>query len=189
MQQLQNILYKVHLKAVQGSTNIVVSGIAIDSRLVKNGFVFIAIKGEQVDGHKFISKAIELGATVIVCEEMPTEKNDNVTYLQVNNTHETAALIAHKFYDESSKKIKLVGVTGTNGKTTIATVLFKLFTQLGYRCGLISTVENIIGNTTYGAKNTTPDSISLNSLLVGMIEENCAEVCAPATQSPSPPGI
>jgi UDP-N-acetylmuramoyl-L-alanyl-D-glutamate--2,6-diaminopimelate ligase len=144
MKQLQNILYKVHLKQVQGSTDKTVLGIAIDSRQVQKNYVFVAIKGEKVDGHNFIANAIELGATVIICEEMPNQIIDGITYLQVNNSHETVAVIAHQFYDEPSTKIKLVGVTGTNGKTTIATVLFKLFTQLGYKCGLVSTVQNQI---------------------------------------------
>ena len=176
MISLQNILYKVHLKAVLGSTDIVVSGIAIDSRLVKKDFVFVAIRGEKTDGHSYINKAIELGATTIVCEEMPASKNDTVTYLQVNNSYETIALIAHQFYGEPSKKIKLVGVTGTNGKTTIATVLFKLFTQMGYKCGLISTVQNQIGNEIIPSTHTTPDAVSLNELLVKMIDANCTHV-------------
>ena len=176
MISLQNILYKVHLKAVLGSTDIVVSGIAIDSRLVKKDFVFVAIRGEKTDGHSYINKAIELGATTIVCEEVPASKNDTVTYLQVNNSYETIALIAHQFYGEPSKKIKLVGVTGTNGKTTIATVLFKLFTQMGYKCGLISTVQNQIGNEIIPSTHTTPDAVSLNELLVKMIDANCTHV-------------
>ena len=176
MKQLQNILYKVPLKAVQGSTDITVTGIAIDSRLVQKGFVFIAIKGEKIDGHSYINKAIELGATSIVCEEIPTSKIDGITYLQVNNTHETVALIAHQFYDEPSTKIKLVGVTGTNGKTTIATVLFKLFTQLGYKCGLISTVQNQIATDIIPSTHTTPDAVSLNELLVKMRAANCTHV-------------
>ena len=173
MKTLQNILYKVHLKQVQNSTDISVSGIAIDSRLVQKGFVFVAIKGEKVDGHSYINKAIELGATVIVCEKMPTNFTDNITYLQVENTHETVAIMAPQFYDEPSTKIKLVGVTGTNGKTTIATVLFKLFTQLGYKCGLISTVQNQIGNDIIPSTHTTPDAISLNELLIKMIDAKC----------------
>ncbi len=176
MKQLQNILYKVHLKQVQGSTDKTVAGIAIDSRQVQKDYVFVAIKGEKVDGHNFIPKAIELGATVIICEEMPNQIIDGITYLQVNNSHETVAIIAHQFYDESSTKVKLVGVTGTNGKTTIATVLFKLFTQLGYKCGLISTVQNQIGSDIIPSTHTTPDAVSLNQLLVKMIDENCTHV-------------
>jgi UDP-N-acetylmuramoyl-L-alanyl-D-glutamate--2,6-diaminopimelate ligase len=176
MTLLQNILYKVHLKAVKGSTEIPVMGIAIDSRLVQKDYVFIAIKGEKNNGHHFISKAIELGATAIVCEEMPSSKNDSVTYLQVNNTHETVAMMAHQFYGEPSSKIKLIGITGTNGKTTIATVLFKLFTQLGYKCGLISTVQNQIEEKILPSTHTTPDAISLNKLLVKMVDANCTHI-------------
>ncbi len=176
MKQLQNILYKVHLKQVQGSTDKTVLGITIDSRQVQRDFVFVAIKGEKVDGHRFISKAVELGATVIICEEIPDQIIDGITYLQVNNSHETVAIIAHQFYDEPSTKVKLVGVTGTNGKTTIATVLFKLFTQLGYKCGLISTVQNQIGSDIVPSTHTTPDAVSLNQLLVKMIDENCTHV-------------
>ena len=176
MKQLQNILYKVHLKQVQGSTDKTVLGIAIDSRQVQKDYVFVAIKGEKVDGHNFIANAIELGATVIICEEMPNQIIDGITYLQVNNSHETVAIIAHQFYDEPSTKVKLVGVTGTNGKTTIATVLFKLFTQLGYKCGLISTVQNQIGSNIVPSTHTTPDAVSLNQLLVKMIDENCTHI-------------
>jgi UDP-N-acetylmuramoyl-L-alanyl-D-glutamate--2,6-diaminopimelate ligase len=176
MKQLQNILYKVPLNQVQGSTNKLVAGIAIDSRAIKRDFVFVAIKGEKVDGHSFISKAIELGATVIVCEEMPKEIIENITYLQVVNTHESVAIMAHQFFNEPSTKVKLVGVTGTNGKTTIATVLFKLFTQLGYKCGLISTVQNQIAKEIIPSTHTTPDAVSLNALLNKMVEENCTHV-------------
>jgi UDP-N-acetylmuramoyl-L-alanyl-D-glutamate--2,6-diaminopimelate ligase len=176
MKQLQNILYKVHLKQVQGSTDKTVLGIAIDSRQVQNDYVFVALKGEKNNGHDFILKAIELGAKVIICEEMPNQIIESVTYLQVNNSHETVAIIAHQFYDEPSTKIKLVGVTGTNGKTTIATVLFKLFTQLGHKCGLISTVQNQIGNDIIPSTHTTPNAVSLNQLLVKMIDENCTHV-------------
>ncbi|MFY7964580.1 MAG: UDP-N-acetylmuramoyl-L-alanyl-D-glutamate--2,6-diaminopimelate ligase [Chitinophagaceae bacterium] len=176
MKKLQNILYKVHLKQVQGSTDIAVLGIAIDSREVKKGFVFVAIKGEKVDGHSFIDKAIQLGATVIVCERLPNQFIENTTYLQVNNTHETVAVMAHQFYDEPSTKVKLIGVTGTNGKTTIATVLFKLFSHLGYKCGLISTVQNQIANEIIPSTHTTPDPISLNALLKKMVDEDCTHV-------------
>lgn len=166
----------MHLKQVQGSTDKTVAGIAIDSRDVKNDFVFVAIKGEKVDGHSFITKAIELCATVIVCEEMPKQFIENITYLQVSNTHEAVAIMAHQFYDEPSTRVKLVGVTGTNGKTTIATVLFKLFTQLGYKCGLISTVQNQIANEIIPSTHTTPDAVSLNALLKRMVDENCTHV-------------
>ena len=176
MKQLQNILYKVHLKEVHGSTNLAVKDIQIDSRKVSKDSVFVAIRGEQVDGHKFIDKSIELGAVVIVCETLPTKLNDAITYLQVNNSHEAVAYMAHNFYDEPSAKIKLVGVTGTNGKTTIATVLFKLFSQLGYTCGLISTVQNQVAEEIIPATHTTPDAVSLNALLKHMLDKGCTHV-------------
>ncbi len=176
MRKLQDILYKVHLKEVHGNTALTVNGIQIDSRKVSAGCVFVAIKGEKSDGHGFISNAIEQGASVIVCEELPKELNNNVTYLLVNNSHEAVAYMAHNFYDEPSAKLKLVGVTGTNGKTTIATVLFKLFTQLNFKCGLISTVQNQIVNEIIPATHTTPDAISLNALLKTMLDKGCTHV-------------
>ena len=171
MAKLQDILYKVHLKEVHGSTSVEVNDIQIDSRRVTKGSVFVAIKGEQTDGHKFFEKAIELGATVLVGEVMPKSFVDGITYLQVQNTHEAVAYMAHNFYGEPSKKVKLVGVTGTNGKTTIATVLFKLFNQLGYKCGLISTVQNQIAEEIIPSTHTTPDAVSLNALLAKMADK------------------
>ena len=173
---LQDILYKVHLKQVHGSTAITVTSIQIDSRKVIAGTVFVAIRGAQSDGHAFIEKAVSLGAVAVVCEEMPSVISEDITYLQVNNTQEAVAYMAHQFYDEPSTKIKLVGVTGTNGKTTIATVLFKLFTQLGYTCGLISTVQNQIADTIIPATHTTPDAVNLNALLKRMADEGCSHV-------------
>ena len=176
MAKLQDILYKVHLKEVHGSTSVEVNDIQIDSRRVTKGSVFVAIKGEQTDGHKFFEKAIELGATVLVGEVMPKSFVDGITYLQVQNTHEAVAYMAHNFYGEPSKKVKLVGVTGTNGKTTIATVLFKLFNQLGYKCGLISTVQNQIAEEIIPSTHTTPDAVSLNALLAKMADAGCTYV-------------
>ena len=176
MKSLQNILYTVSLQSVVGSTAIEIAGLTIDSRLVQTNFAFIAIKGEKFDGHLFITKAIELGASVIVCENLPAKKSESVTYIQVQNSASTAAIMAHHFYDKPSAKIKLVGVTGTNGKTTIVTVLFKLFTQLGYKCGLISTVQNQIADEIIPATHTTPDAISLNALIAKMVDENCTHV-------------
>jgi len=138
--------------------------------------LFIAIRGEKSDGHSFIPKAIAQGAAAVVCEELPQTLQEGVTYAKVANTHEAAAFIAHNFYGEPSLKIKLVGVTGTNGKTTIATVLFKLFSQLGYHCGLLSTVQNQIGNEIVPATHTTPDAVSLNALLKRMVDEGCTHV-------------
>ena len=176
MQTLQNILYKVRLQQVVGSTAITVSSIAIDSRKVEKDSVFVAINGVQSNGHLFIDKAIEAGAVAIVCETIPSVLIDNITYIEVKDASEAVALMAHQFYGEPSRKVKLVGVTGTNGKTTIATLLFKLFNQLGYSCGLISTVQNQIGNIIIPATHTTPDAVSLNKLLAEMVNEGCTHV-------------
>ena len=131
---LTDILYKVRLKAVQGSTGIVINKLCIDSRQVSTGACFIAIVGIAADGHQFIDIAIEKGATAIICQTMPITFIAGITYIQVANTNEAVAWMSHHFYDEPSSKLKLVGVTGTNGKTTVATLLFKLFASLGYTC-------------------------------------------------------
>jgi len=176
MHILQDILYKVHLLEVVGVTDIAVSSIAIDSRKVIKGTAFVAIKGVAQDGHDYITKAIEQGAKVIVCENMPALLTDGVTYIKVANAQEAVAYMAHQFYDAPSTKIKLVGVTGTNGKTTIATLLFKLFSSLGYTCGLVSTVQNQIGDQIIPATHTTPDAVSLNELLNTMVDAGCTHV-------------
>lgn len=176
MAKLQDILYNVRLTAVKGITNMDVKDIQIDSRKVTEGSVFVAITGTVSNGHDFIDTAIQKGATVIVCEVMPAALNEEVTYLQVNNSAEAVANMAHHFFGEPSTKLKLVGVTGTNGKTTIATLLYKLFTKLGYKCGLISTVQNQVGNTVVPATHTTPDAISLQALLKTMLEAGCSHV-------------
>lgn len=161
---------------MNGNTGLQVKDLQIDSRKVTEGSVFVAIRGVQSDGHAFIDKAIGLGAVAVVCEVFPETLKEGVTYLQVSNTHEAVAYMAHQFYGEPSKKCKLVGVTGTNGKTTIATVLFNLFTQLGYTCGLVSTVQNQIGAAIIPATHTTPDAVSLNMLLNQMVEAGCSHV-------------
>lgn len=176
MATLQDILYKVHLQSVNGSTALQVKDIQIDSRKVNEGSVFVAIRGVQSDGHQFIDKAVASGAIAVVCEAFPVQLQEGVTYLQVQNTHEAVAYMAHQFYNEPSRKMKLVGVTGTNGKTTIATVLYKLFTELGYTCGLVSTVQNHIGKEIVPSTHTTPDAISLNALLHQMVEAGCTHV-------------
>ena len=176
MKKLQDILYKVRLLSVNGTTDADVKDIQIDSRKISAGSVFVAITGEKVDGHNFIDKAIEMGASSIVCQVMPSGFKEGITYIKVNNTHEAVAYMAHNFYDEPSKKVKLVGVTGTNGKTTIATLLFKLFTELGYKCGLVSTIQNQIAETIIPSTHTTPDAVSLNVLLKQMADENCTHV-------------
>ena len=176
MHILRDILYKVHLLEVVGATDIAVSSIAIDSRKVIKGTAFVAIKGVAQDGHEYISKAIELGAKVIVCENMPALLVEGVTYIKVASTPEAVAFMAHQFYDAPTTKIKLVGVTGTNGKTTIATLLFKLFSSLGHTCGLVSTVQNQIGDQIIPSTHTTPDAVSLNELLSTMVNAGCSHV-------------
>ena len=176
MKELQSILFGVALREVVGSTQVEVSAIQIDSRKVTAGAVFVAIKGVQVDGHQFISTAIELGASVIVCEHLPAVIVEGVSYIVVANAQEAVAIMAHQFYNTPSTKLKLVGVTGTNGKTTVATLLFKLFSELGYHCGLISTVQNQIGNTIIPSTHTTPDAIQLNALMHQMVEAGCTHV-------------
>ena len=176
MKTLQDILLGVALQEVVGATNISVNAIQIDSRKITPSSVFVAIRGVQADGHAFIDTAIEKGATVIVCDILPNTIKEGITYLVVENTNAAVAMMAHQFYDLPSTKMKLVGVTGTNGKTTVATLLFKLFTELGYTCGLISTVENHIGNNIIPSTHTTPDAIQLNVLLDQMVQAGCTHV-------------
>ncbi len=173
MKLLSEILYKVRLEEIIGLTHAAISSVTFDSRNVKKDSLFIAIKGTNVDGHQFISKAIESGAVAIVCEILPETKNENVTYIKVKDAHEALGYIACNFFDNPSQKIKLVGVTGTNGKTTTVTLLFNLFKSLGYSVGLLSTVENKINNTVIPSTHTTPDALSLNELLNKMIEAGC----------------
>jgi UDP-N-acetylmuramoyl-L-alanyl-D-glutamate--2,6-diaminopimelate ligase len=176
MALLQDILFRVNIRSVEGATAVDVKDLQIDSRNVSDGSAFIAIKGSSADGHQFIDTAVNNGAKAIVCETMPPEKREGVTYVQVENSAAAAGYMAHNYYGQPSEKVKLVGVTGTNGKTTIATLLYKLFTKLGYKCGLLSTVQNHIGDKTVPATHTTPDSISLNALLNQMVDEGCTHV-------------
>jgi len=173
---LKDILYKVSIKSVNGDTGIAVKDLQTDSRKVSAGSCFIAVAGTAVNGHDFIDTAIEAGATAIVCETLPQQIKENITYIQVDNSAIAVAYMSNNFYSEPSTKLKLVGVTGTNGKTTIATLLWDLFTSLGYKCGLISTVQNQIGHTVIASTHTTPDAISLNNLLNQMLVEGCEYV-------------
>jgi UDP-N-acetylmuramoyl-L-alanyl-D-glutamate--2,6-diaminopimelate ligase len=173
---LQDILYKVSIRSVQGNTGIAVRDLQLDSRKVSAGSVFIAVKGSAVDGHRFIDQVVEQGAAAVICETMPAGFKEGVVYVQVENSGAAAGYMAHNFYGQPSEKVKLIGVTGTNGKTTIATLLFKLFTLLGYKCGLLSTVQNHIGNDIVPATHTTPDAISLNALLQQMVNSGCTHV-------------
>ena len=170
---LQHILYKVSIRSVKGNTNIDVHDLQIDSRNVKPGSCFIALKGTKTNGEEFIEHAVEKGAAVIICDTLPSAINKNITYVQVENAADAAGYMSHNFYGEPSLKLKLVGVTGTNGKTTIATLLWKLFTALGYKCGLVSTVQNQVGQNIIAATHTTPDAVTINSLLKQMVDENC----------------
>ena len=159
-----------------GTADIEITGVDIDSRRIREGHLFVAMKGTQVDGHKFIPKAIELGAKAILCEDMPQEKKEGVTYVQVASTDDAVGWVATLFNGDPSRKLKLVGVTGTNGKTTIATLLYNMFRKLGYKCGLLSTVCNYIEDEAVPADHTTPDPIELNSLLGRMVEAGCQYV-------------
>jgi len=173
MALLRDILYKVNITSTSGNMDLEVKGITFDSRKVKPGFCFVAIKGLQTDGHEFIEKATGNGATVVVCNKLPEEISDRITYVTVKGTAKALGIIASNFYGNPSRKIKITGVTGTNGKTTVVTLLFKLFTSLNYKVGLLSTVVNKIVDKDILATHTTPDPIQINELLVQMIEAEC----------------
>lgn len=174
--QLKDILTSVQPLQVTGDTSVSVTGLHIDSRKVGKGDMFVAIKGTQTDGHKYIDKAIALGAAVIVAELMPETIHDGVVYVQVEDSAAAAGLLASALHDHPSEKMKVVGVTGTNGKTTVATLLYSLFKGLGYKAGLVSTVQNMIGEEVVVATHTTPDPASLHGLLADMYEAGCAYV-------------
>jgi UDP-N-acetylmuramoyl-L-alanyl-D-glutamate--2,6-diaminopimelate ligase len=176
MSKLSDILYGVRITAVNGNTDIAVENVQIDSRKVGAGSLFVAVRGTVSDGHQFIQKAIDQGAVAIVSEELVQPLSPNVTHIQVADSAEAAGQIAHSFYGRPSEQVRLVGVTGTNGKTTIATLLYKLFTALGYDCGLVSTVENVIAGNVIPSTHTTPDAVSLNALLRQMADAGCSHV-------------
>lgn len=176
MAALQDILYRVNLLAVRGNLNLDIKEVQLDSRKVSSNCCFIAIKGQQQDGNAFVETAIQNGATAIITEHFPETINENVTYVQVESSAAAAGYIANNFYGAPSFHMKVVGVTGTNGKTTIATLLFKLFSALGYKCGLLSTVQNQIGENIIPASHTTPDAISINALMRQMLDEGCSHV-------------
>lgn len=173
MQTLSNILVNVNPVQTQGSMDVQVGSLCIDSRKATAGSMFIAIKGTVSDGHAYIDKTIEQGATVIVCEAVPAQRKDGVTYVQVKDSALVAGLLADAFYGFPSQSLKVVGVTGTNGKTTTATLLYKLFEGLGNKCGLLSTVQNFIHTDTEEATHTTPDPISVHELLRKMVDAEC----------------
>lgn len=171
MKLLKDILYKVRIEQVVGSTNTAIEQVVFDSRAVKPFALFVAVRGTQVDGHAFIAKAVAAGAVAVVCEELPAEQKEGVSYVRVPNAAEALAIIAANFFDHPSRKLKLVGITGTNGKTSVATLLYRLHRGLGHKCGLISTVETRIGQQVIASTHTTPDAVQLNELLATMVEE------------------
>jgi len=172
MKNLKDILYSVTLTSVKGTTDVNANAIVFDSRKANENSIFVAIKGTAVDGHDFISSVIEKGCKIIVAEQ-EVEVSDEVTLIVTDNTQKALAIMATNFYDHPSAKLKLVGVTGTNGKTTTTTLLFNLFSKLGHKCGLLSTVVNKIGDKDIVATHTTPDPVALNELLNQMVEEGC----------------
>lgn len=171
--KLTDLLKGVKTLNINGNADIDIAGINIDSRKIKAGHLFVAVKGTQVDGHQFINKAIELGAKAVLVEDMPTDLKEDVTYVQVASTEIEVGKIATIFYGNPTKKLKLVGVTGTNGKTTIATLLYNMFRKFGYKVGLISTVCNYIDDEAHPTDHTTPDPIELNQLLGEMVAAGC----------------
>ena len=176
MVKLSELLKNIKPVSVVGNTDIDIADVNIDSRRIAKDHLFLAIKGTQTDGHKYIGKAIELGATAIVCEDMPETLSDGVTYIQVPSTEDVTGIIATTFQGNPSTKLKLVGVTGTNGKTTIATLLYNMFRAMGHKCGLLSTVCNYIKGEAIPADHTTPDPIELNRLLRRMVDAGCEYV-------------
>ena len=171
--KLSDLLKNIVTISITGDAECDIKGVNIDSRKVADGHLFIAMRGTQVDGHKFIPKAEELGAAAILCEQIPEEKKQGVTYVQVADTEDVVGQVATTFYGNPTSKLKLVGVTGTNGKTTIATLLYNMFRKMGHKCGLLSTVCNYVEGEAYPTDHTTPDPIELNELLGKMVDAGC----------------
>ena len=174
MAELKDLLYKVHITSTSGNMNVEVKGICFDSRKVKPGFLFVAVTGTQADGHLFIGKAVDLGAVAVVAEKLPEIISDKASYVTVKDSAQALGFIAANFYKNPSHQLQLVGVTGTNGKTTVATLLYQLFNSLGHRSGLLSTVVNRIVDKEIPSTHTTPDPIQLNELLVEMVAAGCS---------------
>jgi UDP-N-acetylmuramoyl-L-alanyl-D-glutamate--2,6-diaminopimelate ligase len=166
---LKDILYKVSVNAVYGDTNVKVAQVDFDSRKIVKDSLFVAQKGTSVDGHLYIDKAISLGATTIICEQLPSYLEANITFIQVEDSNKTLAIIASNFYDNPSSKLKLIGVTGTNGKTTVASLLYQLFKKSGYKTGLLSTVQILVDTTVFKTTHTTPNSVTINYYLHQMV--------------------
>ena len=171
--RLNELLKNVESLNIIGDVNVEITGVNIDSRRIEKGHLFVAIPGTVTDGHKFIPKAIELGAAAVLCEIIPEEETAGVTYIKVASTEDAVGKVATLFYGDPSRKLKLVGVTGTNGKTTIATLLYNMFRKFGHKCGLLSTVCNYIEGEAIPADHTTPDPIELNRLLAQMVDAGC----------------
>lgn len=176
MMKLEEILNGIHVAEIKGNITKEISGLEIDSRKIESGHMFVAVRGTQTDGHAYIGKAIEKGASVIVCETFPDNIDSDVTYIKVNDTEEVVGKLATAFYGHPTSKLKLIGVTGTNGKTTIATLLYNMFRLFSYKVGLISTVCNYIDDEAIPTEHTTPDPITLNKLLGRMADEGCKYV-------------
>jgi len=173
MKYLTELLEGLAFTELQGSADVEISAIVFDSRKVVPGCLFVAVKGTAVDGHDYIEQAVKDGAVAVICEELPGHTADGADFLMVANSAAALGTVAASFYNNPSDKLKLVGVTGTNGKTTIATLLYKLFRDLGYKCGLLSTVENQINGKVIPATHTTPDPVALNSMLADMVAQGC----------------
>jgi UDP-N-acetylmuramoyl-L-alanyl-D-glutamate--2,6-diaminopimelate ligase len=172
--RLSDLLLNTPIKKVVGNPEIMVSGIAFDSREVGEGNVFVALTGRISDGHKFISQALASGAVAIVCEKLPEQLENDICYMVAENSAFALARMSSAFFGHPSAQLKLIGVTGTNGKTTVATLLYRLFMETGYPSGLLSTVENRINNSVVPATHTTPDTLSINRLLARMVGEGCS---------------
>jgi len=173
MKYLSDILTGLPFAELQGAADVEISAVVFDSRKVVPGSLFVAVKGTQVDGHNYIEKAIQDGAVAVICEELPGRTANEVDFLMVANSAVALGIVAANFYDNPSAKLKLVGVTGTNGKTTIATLLYQLFRDMGYKCGLLSTVENQVNGKVIPSTHTTPDPVELNKLLDEMVNQGC----------------
>jgi len=171
--KLKELVAKVNVLEVAGDLEKDIQGVNIDSRLIGEGHLFVAVKGTQADGHSYIGKAIELGAVAVICEVIPAEYTDKATFVRVENSEQVVGQIATTFYGDPTSKLKLVGVTGTNGKTTIATVLYNMFRQMGHKAGLLSTVCNFVDGEAVPTEHTTPDPVTLNALLAKMVEAGC----------------
>ena len=171
MKRLQQILVNIKTTQVIGNLEKSVSSIEFDSRKVKLNDVFVAINGALSDGHEFIKKATDQGALVIICEKVPDDIINGITYVQVDNSQRALSVLAANYYNNPSENLRLIGVTGTNGKTTISSLLFQLFKKAGYKVGLLSTVKIMVDNKQYTATHTTPDSLTINKYLKEMVDE------------------